>query len=88
METARGVTLISDGQLVDGTGRTLVATRFSFDYGWYPHEDEMLETDLPFVSLWYAIGGDYGMCDGEWRMSDRPWRVACSYTLRAVRLPG
>ena len=32
----------------------MVATRFSFDYGWYPPEDEMLETDLPFVSLWYA----------------------------------
>jgi SAM-dependent methyltransferase len=26
--------------------------------------------------------------DGEWRMSDRPWRVACTYTLKAVRLPG
>ena len=31
--------------------------RISFDYGWYPPDDEMLETDLPFVSLWYAIGG-------------------------------
>ena len=41
------------------TGRSVVATRFSFDYGWYPPEDEMLETDLPFVSLWYAIGGSY-----------------------------
>src|SRR5689334_2260306 len=40
------------------TGRSLVATRFSFDYGWYPPEDEMLEVDLPFVSLGYAIGDD------------------------------
>ena len=42
-----------------------MATRFSFDYGWYPPEDEMLETDLPFVSLWYAIGGEYAERDGE-----------------------
>ena len=29
------------------TGESLVATRFSFDYGWYPPDDTMLETDLP-----------------------------------------
>ena len=51
------------------TGRALVATRFSFDYGWYPPEDEMLETDLPFVSLWYAIGGEYAEQDGGWGMT-------------------
>ena len=47
----------------------MVATRFSFDYGWYPPEDEMLETDLPFVSLWYAIGGEYAERDGSWGMT-------------------
>ena len=47
----------------------MVATRFSFDYGWYPPEDEMLETDLPFVSLWYAIGGEYAERDGDWQMT-------------------
>jgi glutamine amidotransferase len=41
------------------TGRSLVATRFSFDYGWYPDEDALLETDLPFCSLWYTVGGAY-----------------------------
>jgi glutamine amidotransferase len=45
------------------TGRAVVATRFSFDYGWYPPEDEMLETDLPFVSLWYTIGREYLRCE-------------------------
>jgi predicted glutamine amidotransferase len=29
----------------------------------------MLETDLPFVSLWYAIGGEYTDHDGEWQMT-------------------
>jgi glutamine amidotransferase len=51
------------------SGRSIVATRVSFDYGWYPPEDEMLETDLPFVSLWYAIGGEYVNTDGTWQMT-------------------
>ena len=29
----------------------------------------MLETDLPFVSLWYAIGGEYTDRDGDWQMT-------------------
>jgi glutamine amidotransferase len=45
--------------LVLTTGEALVATRFSFDYGWYPEHDALLETDLPYVSLWYTIGGEY-----------------------------
>ena len=38
----------------------------------------MLETDLPFVSLWYAIGGEYTKRDGgNWQMtaSDPPRSV-------------
>lgn len=50
------------------TGRCLVATRFSFDYGWYPDDDPLLEIDLPFVSLWYTLGGRYVERGGEWEM--------------------
>jgi glutamine amidotransferase len=50
------------------TGDALVVTRFSFDYGWYPPEDEMLETDLPYVSLWYTVGGAYDERNGETSM--------------------
>ena len=50
------------------TGTCLVATRFSFDYGWYPEGDTMLETDLPYVSLWYTLGEEYRERDGEWQM--------------------
>jgi glutamine amidotransferase len=46
------------------TGRTLVATRFSFDYGWYPDDDHLLETDLPYCSLWYTVGGEYTRANG------------------------
>ena len=57
------------------TGESLVVTRFSYDYGWYPPEDAMLETDLPYVSLWYTVGGRYAEHDGEFSMvGDGPVR--------------
>ncbi len=64
-----GIDTSSPVNLCISTGSAVVATRVSFDYGWYPPEDEMLETDLPFVSLWYAIGGEYGRDDGTWQMT-------------------
>ncbi len=64
-----GIDTSSPVNLFLSTGRAVVATRFSFDYGWYPPEDEMLETDLPFVSLWYALGGEYANGDGGWQMT-------------------
>ena len=64
-----GIDTSSPVNLCFSTGRSVVATRFSFDYGWYPPADEMLETDLPFVSLWYAIGGEYTERDGDWQMT-------------------
>ena len=64
-----GIDTSSPVNLCISTGRALVATRVSLDYGWYPPEDEMLETDLPFVSLWYSIGGEYVERDGAWAMT-------------------
>ena len=69
VRTAQGIDTSSPTNLFLSTGQAVVATRFSFDYGWYPPEDEMLETDLPFVSLWYAIGGEYAQRDGNWEMT-------------------
>jgi glutamine amidotransferase len=69
VRAAHGIDTSSPVNLCVSTGRAVVATRFSFDYGWYPAEDEMLETDLPFVSLWYAIGGTYANGDGDWQMT-------------------
>jgi glutamine amidotransferase len=63
-----GIDISSPTNLFVSTGRSLIATRFSFDYGWYPDDDELLETDLPFVSLWYTLGDDYRERDGEWAM--------------------
>jgi glutamine amidotransferase len=50
------------------TGQCLVATRFSFDYGWFPENDPLLEIDLPYASLWYTAGERYVERDGEWEM--------------------
>jgi glutamine amidotransferase len=69
VRAAHGIDVSSPVNLCLSTGDAVVATRVSFDYGWYPPEDEMLETDLPFVSLWYAIGGEYVERDGGWRMT-------------------
>ncbi|HEX5731160.1 hypothetical protein, partial [Microbacterium sp.] len=51
------------------SGQSLLATRFSFDYGWYPDDDHLLETDLPYCSLWYTVGGEYARQDGGWAMT-------------------
>ena len=69
VRVAGGIDTSSPVNLCVSSGRGVVATRFSFDYGWYPPEDEMLETDLPFVSLWFAIGGEYAQRDGDWQMT-------------------
>jgi len=64
----RGIDTSSPVNLFVTTGECFVATRFSFDYGWYPEDDELLETDLPYVSLWYTLGDRYAEEDGEWMM--------------------
>jgi glutamine amidotransferase len=60
-----GIDTSSPANLCLTTGRDLVATRFSFDYGWYPDEDALLESDLPYVSLWYTVGSEYSQRNGE-----------------------
>jgi glutamine amidotransferase len=69
LRVERGIDTSSPVNLCASTGRAVVATRFSYDYGWYPPEDEMLETDLPYVSLWYAIGGEYADAGDGWGMT-------------------
>ena len=79
-----GIETSSPTNLFATTGRDLVATRFSFDYGWYPDVDSLLEVDLPFVSLWYTLGDAYALHDGEWTMgSDYP---ICSLLLASEPL--
>jgi glutamine amidotransferase len=69
-----GIDTSSPVNLCLSTGDVLIATRFSFDYGWYPDGDTLLETDLPYVSLWYTLGGEYVTRNGTSAMtaSDAP----------------
>jgi len=52
-------------------GRQLAALRYCFDFGCYRTEDpaRVHEANLSFLSLWYTLGHDYGMHDGEWKMT-------------------
>ena len=65
VRATHGIDTSSPVNLCVSTGRSVVATRFSFDYGWYPDDDTLLETDLPYVSLWYTTGGEYTRRNGE-----------------------
>lgn len=70
-----GVDTSSEMNLVVADGRTIVATRFAYDYGWYP-EDETYYSKrrrYDFTSLWCTAGRDYVCRDGEWIM--RGWRA-------------
>jgi glutamine amidotransferase len=52
-------------------GRSLVATRYVFDYGWYPDDGSFFagEREFDFTSLWYTIGSGYARgWDGGWEM--------------------
>lgn len=51
-------------------GSNLVVTRFVYDFGCYEgiaHRDQ-----LTYHSLWYTLGSDFGLHDGEWRMQLGP----------------
>jgi glutamine amidotransferase len=65
VRTRHGMETSSPVNVFITTGEALVATRFSFDYGWYPDDDVHLEADLPFVSLWYTLGNEYGRGEHE-----------------------
>lgn len=47
-------------------GHSLVATRFTFDFGCYG--ERVHDANLSYLSLWYTTGREYGFHDGEWKM--------------------
>ena len=53
------------------TARQLAAVRYCFDFGCYPTEDaaRLHEANLSYLALWYTAGRDYGLHDGEWKMT-------------------
>jgi len=67
---ALGIDVSSAANLFVTDGTQIVAARYCFDFGRYPTDDpaRLHESNLRFVSLWYTLGRDYGLHDGEWKM--------------------
>ncbi|MEW6690663.1 MAG: class II glutamine amidotransferase [Pseudomonadota bacterium] len=65
-----GVALSSSVNLFIANGRQLAAVRYCFDFGCYRTEDpaKVHEANLSFLSLWYTLGRDYALHEGEWKM--------------------
>ena len=65
-----GIELSSSVNLFITNGRQLVATRYCFDFGCYGTEDpsKVHEANVNFLSLWYTLGRDYSLHEGEWKM--------------------
>jgi glutamine amidotransferase len=67
---ARGIATQSPINVVLSDGRSLVATRYVFDYGWYPDDGSFFagEREHDFTSLWFTAGSVFGHVNGDWRM--------------------
>lgn len=66
-----GIALSSSVNLFIANGRQLAAVRYCFDFGCYRTEDpaKVHEANLSFLSLWYTLGRDYSLHEGEWKMT-------------------
>jgi glutamine amidotransferase len=60
-----GIRRESSINLVVCDGKTLIATRFAFDFGRY---DQPFSANNKYLSQWYTLGRDYGYHDSEWKM--------------------
>jgi len=66
-----GIALSSSVNLFIANGSQLAAVRYCFDFGCYRTDDpaRVHEANLSYLSLWYTLGRDYGLHDGEWKMT-------------------
>jgi predicted glutamine amidotransferase len=66
-----GIDSSSSVNLFACDGTQLAAVRYCFDFGRYATEDaaRVHEANLSFLSLWYTLGRDYGLHEGEWKMT-------------------
>jgi glutamine amidotransferase len=71
VRAALGIAVSSSVNLFMTDGEQLAAVRYCFDFGCYSTDDpaRVHEANLNFLSLWYTLGDDYGLHDGEWRMT-------------------
>ncbi|HEY6822367.1 MAG TPA: class II glutamine amidotransferase [Burkholderiales bacterium] len=66
-----GIATSSSVNLFIANGSQLAAVRYCFDYGCYRTEDPAAvhEANLAYLSLWYTLGSNYALHDGEWKMA-------------------
>lgn len=66
-----GIEVSSAVNLFLTDGERLAALRYCFDFGRYRTDDpgRLHEANLAYLSLWYTLGRDYGLHEGEWRMA-------------------
>jgi predicted glutamine amidotransferase len=66
-----GIDTASSANLFIANGRQLAAVRYCFDYGRYRTDDldRLQEPNTSFLSLWYTLGRNYRMHEGEWQMT-------------------
>ena len=66
-----GIAHASSVNLFIANGRQLAALRYCYDFGCYRTDDPAAvhEANLTFLSLWYTLGRDYGLHEGEWKMT-------------------
>ena len=62
-----GITRSSSANLMFCDGVNLVAVRYTFDFGRF--EASQLQGTTDFWSMWYTFGADYGLHDGEWKLT-------------------
>jgi glutamine amidotransferase len=63
-----GLQIQSPVNLVISDGNSLIATRFCFDYGWYPDDDSFFagEREFDFTTLWYTLGESFTEEEDGW----------------------
>lgn len=68
---ALGIGVSSSVNLFLANGTQLGAVRYCFDFGRYRTDDPAAvhEANLHYLSLWYTLGRDYALHDGEWQMT-------------------
>lgn len=65
-----GIAVASPVNLFLTDGAQLVAARYCFDFGCYPADPaEFVPGHLNYYSLWYTAGRNYGLHEGEWKMT-------------------
>ena len=66
-----GISVSSSLNLFIADGNQLAAVRYCFDFGCYSTDDpaRVHEANLSYLSLWYTAGRDYGLHEGEWKMT-------------------